>query len=361
VTEEGQRDAKRRAVADALRRIGGFDALSVPPVLFAGPALGYRRRARLQVGWPGGKLRLGYHAPGSRAVVDVPVCAQMSTGLAAAYGILREALGAAPALAGLESVELAVGSADGPGVAAFRLQNRAPRETRQSIRSLAPGLVQSKGLAGAAILTGGGGGGDRIIARWGDIRVAHDTPAGSLPGAPFTLRQLGWSFTQASFEANLLLVRTVMAALGEPAPERVLELYAGSGNFTLPLAALGIRMEAVEGNVLAARDLSDNLARAGRQAKVVAAPAKVALARAGGADAVLLDPPRSGAAALIPALAQRAPSRIVYVSCDPATLARDLRQLAARGYRIDSLRALDLSPQTYHVECVATCLLEKRP
>jgi 23S rRNA (uracil1939-C5)-methyltransferase len=181
-----------------------------------------------------------------------------------------------------------------------------------------------------------------------------------MPGAPFTIRQRGWSFSQPAFEANLLLVKTVIEALGEPVPKRVLELYAGSGNFTLPLAALGVRVFAVEGDRQAARDLSENLTRAQQQAQVVAAPVKLALQRISDLDAVLLDPPRIGAADIMPALAGLAPPRIVYVSCDPATLARDLRHLSERGYRVDDVKTLDLFPQTFHVECVVTCLLEER-
>ncbi len=356
VTEEAQREAKRRAVEDSLHRIGRIEGVEVPPVLYAGPALGYRRRTRLQVSWSDGRLRLGFHAPASHEVVDAPACLQMSPGLQTAHAALREALGAGPALKGLGSVELAVGSDDGPGVAVFRLFGRTQRETHQGIGRIARTLVEAGPLAGAALL----GAGDQVIAKWGDLYIVHRYPEGVLPGAPFTLRQRAWSFSQAAWEANLVLIKTVIAALGDPLPVGVLELYAGSGNFTLPLAALGIRMYAAERDLVAAEDISKNLAHAGLAAKVVAASAKTALERAGNIDAVLLDPPRSGAADAMPALTTLAPPRIVYVACDPATLARDLARLVKRGYRVDDMKAIDLYPQTYHVECVVTCILEER-
>lgn len=355
VTEEAQREAKRRAVQDTLRRIGRIAGVEVPPVMHAGPAFGYRRRTRLQVSWPEGRLRLGFHAPASHEVVDAPECLQMSPGLQVAHAALREALRAGPALKGLGSVEIAVGSDDGPGVATFRISGRMHRATRQGIGRVVHAVVEMGPLAGVALL----GAGDQVIAKWGDLTIAHRYPAGVLPGAPFTLRQRAWSFSQAGWDANLLLIRTVIAALGDPPPVRLLELYAGSGNFTLPLAALGIRMYAAERDQGAAEDLSRNLAQAGLAAKVVAASAKTALERAGDLDAVLLDPPRSGAAEAMPALTALAPPRIVYVACNPATLARDLARLVKRGYRVHDVKAIDLYPQTYHVECVVTCILEE--
>jgi 23S rRNA (uracil1939-C5)-methyltransferase len=148
VTEEAQREAKRRAVEDALRRIGRLGEVSVAPLLFAGPPLGYRRRTRLQVAWPGGRLHLGFYEPASRKVVDVADCAQMSPGLGAAYAALREALAKGPPQKGLGSVELAVGSDNGPGVAAFRLHSHPPRETRRGVSQTAQ---SRRGDAGGAL------------------------------------------------------------------------------------------------------------------------------------------------------------------------------------------------------------------
>jgi 23S rRNA (uracil1939-C5)-methyltransferase len=89
---------------------------------------------------------------------------------------------------------------------------------------------------------------------------------------------------------------------------------------------------------------------------VIAADVQAALGRIAAADAVLLDPPRAGAAEAVPLLLSLAPRRIVYVSCHPATLARDLARLAAGGYRLSDVRAIDAFPQTWHVETIATCL-----
>ncbi len=352
VVEASQRAAKRQAVEDALRRIGGLEEITVPPLLVAGPPLGYRRRARLQLRLAGGEFVLGFHAPGSQGVVDIPDCIQMSDGLRRAHAALRAALAAAGAPSGVAEIELAVGSEDGPGVAAFRMSRRAPRGARAQLEKVAAAAVSSDGLQGLAVL----GPFDRLIGQWGDVTISHQVSAGTLPGAPYMLRQRAWSFAQAGWEANQLLVRTVIEALGEPPPRRLLELYAGSGNFTVPLSALCGEVTAVEGDPQATQDLCENLARAGSGAHVLALPVERAFRRVAAVDAVLLDPPRGGAAAALPGLTALNPARIVYVACDPATLARDLRTLTGEGYRVAEVKALDLFPQTYHVEVVATCI-----
>jgi 23S rRNA (uracil1939-C5)-methyltransferase len=351
VTEEAQRAAKQRAVEDALERIGRFRGLQVAPILAAGPALGYRHRIRLQVRQSGGRAFLGFHRLRSRDVVPVDRCLQMSEPLARAFERLRLAVTAAHPVPGLAEIELAVGTDDGPAVAAFRFPRGA---ARAAVGRMAGPLLDAGDLRGFAILDGR----SRVETSRGEIELAYRIPEGAVPGAPFALRQRGWSFSQASWEANLLLLRTVLSALGEPPPRRLLELYAGSGNLTLPLAARRIAVTTVEGDGAAARDLEANLTRAGLRARVIHAHVEDALEKPEPVDAVLLDPPRAGAAALMPRLAAMAPRRIVYVSCDPAVLARDLSRLAEGGYRPETIQPLDLFPQTYHVETVAACVTE---
>ena len=352
VVEETQAEAKRRAVEDALRRIGGLNDLTVPPVIAPGPALRYRRRIRFHVSRQGERVLTGFLRPRSSRVVDVDACLQMTEGLERVYRALRAALAESGCPGGVAEIELAVGSDDGAAVAAFHLPREPPRSERAPVARFAQGLLRGGALAGWAALSPEGG----ILDAGGEITLTHDFPEGSVPGAPFTLRRRGWAFSQASFLANLVLVRTALAAMGDPFPSRVLELYAGSGNFTLPLTSLSGEVVAVEGDRDAARELEDNLQAAGRRARVIAGDVAQALARVDPVDAVLLDPPRAGAAEAMALLLSMAPRRIVYVSCHPATLARDLARLAGGGYRVADVRAIDAFPQTWHVETVATCV-----
>jgi 23S rRNA (uracil1939-C5)-methyltransferase len=162
-------------------------------------------------------------------------------------------------------------------------------------------------------------------------------------------------------QANALLLptlgRRLLALAGSG--ERALELYAGAGCFTLGLARRFARLDALEADPDAVRDLRANLRDAGiAHVQVLEEPLEHALAR-GALDALepqalVLDPPRAGLPdGAVERLARLAPARIVYLSCDPATLARDLGLFADRGYSLRSLEGFDLFPQTPHVEALA--------
>jgi 23S rRNA (uracil1939-C5)-methyltransferase len=171
------------------------------------------------------------------------------------------------------------------------------------------------------------------------------------------LRVSAGSFLQANEALRPALAGAVVEAAG--AGTLCLELFAGAGLFTLPLARAFVRLVAVESHPGAVADLEDNLSSAGLgNVEIVAQPVEAAF-EAGALgpllpDVVVLDPPRSGLEE--PArqgLASLGAPRVVYVSCDPATLARDIAVLADRGYELTSLDGFDLFPQTAHVESVA--------
>jgi len=162
-------------------------------------------------------------------------------------------------------------------------------------------------------------------------------------------------FSQVNPAANRLLLATVLAFGDFRAGERVLDLYCGAGNFTLPLARRGARVHGVERDAVAVAAAEANAARLGlTTARFTCAPVARALARVTEAyDAVVLDPPRAGAGDVLDALARLEARRVLYVSCDPATLARDARALGAYGYRVARVQPVELFPQTFHVEAVA--------
>ena len=156
------------------------------------------------------------------------------------------------------------------------------------------------------------------------------------------------------FQVNRFLVeKLVEAALPESGGETALDLYAGVGLFALPLAQRFGTVTAIESSSSAARDLEFNIARAGAAVRMEQCRVEDYLARADKTpDFVLADPPRTGLGKDVVAdLIRLAPPRITVVSCDPATLARDLAGL--KGYEIESLAMVDLFPQTYHLETVA--------
>lgn len=164
---------------------------------------------------------------------------------------------------------------------------------------------------------------------------------------------------EAFFQINQeLLSHLVDFALGDARGDSALDLYSGVGLFTLPLARRFKRVVAVESNSVAARFARRNIQQSRLEnARIVTATVTQWMTSAASdgvsCDFVLLDPPRAGAeSAVISGIQKLAPPRISYVSCDPATLARDLKKLLAGGYTIESLGAFDMFPQTHHVETV---------
>jgi 23S rRNA (uracil1939-C5)-methyltransferase len=308
VTIEAQHAAKKAIVERALGRAGiEVRAASAP--------YGYRDRAKLTVG-AGGVL--GFHARRSHDVVDVPACPLLGPELARALPALRALARGLPARseldvqAGAEGVHLNVSHTDATGT------GHAKREIDRLNAAGIVGLsIAGKRTLGAAAVNASEQG-----------RAPLPIPAGG--------------FAQVGRAANAALVDEVMSAVGA-APGVVLELYAGSGNFTRRLAAVATTVHA-----------SDAEPAAVERGKHVAPTAAWALRpQAVAADTVVLDPPREGADKPNLEAALKARRRVVYVSCDPQTLARDARRLEAAGLKLASAVALDLMPQTFHVEVVA--------
>ena len=332
-----QREAKAALVVDALARIGGYaagsyrlEALVPSPLEYR-----YRRRARLHRG-PAGSW--GFSARASDRVVPVGECLLFEPGLQSFADAVRAAIaeqGGLPEVTdlGLDLSDRGAGSLDlrtaRPAGAALRKRAEALLAKVPKLRGL------TLGMAGAAEFLG-----DPVIA---------DSPA------PARFRTRADLFSQANRTATPHLVRAALEALGAEANGRVLELYCGSGTFTLPLLETARHVTGVESSAASLSLLRRSATEAGLDAndklRLIAGDAvKVALPAA---DAVLLDPPRTGAAGLIPRLAALAPRRIVYVSCDAPSFARDAKLLAARGYRLERLTPFDLFPQTAHLELVA--------
>ncbi len=311
---QAAREAKEEIARTGLRRAIARGA-EVRELVEPCAALGWRRRARFSF-WAGDPRVLGFFAPGTKKITDVEQCPQLTRGLNAALAAIREHL--LPGLSARGEIHVIAGE---EGLCHVTVQGTA------SPKAIAA-LAAQPCIAG--VLHGTRSTGEVAVALEGGVFVA------------------GHGFAQASKEGNLALRAAVESALGDVGGARVLELYAGAGNFTASLGSAA-SVVAVE-SASTPKDVSDHV-------QWIEADAKDAveslLAEGDSFDVVLLDPPRSGARDVASLLPDLAPRRIVYVSCDVATLARDLETLAEGGYRTAYTQPIDLMPQTAQLEVVA--------
>jgi 23S rRNA (uracil1939-C5)-methyltransferase len=330
VRYEAQLEAKRKIVRDALERIGGLVLERDVEILGSPDPYAYRARARLVES----EGRVGYRIRGSHAIQGINECPILVPSS-------REAL-----------IQLSRSVAS---VARHSAAEESGTKTRP--RRASTEWILSAGTAGPAIVaevhrkTGGKG-------------------AARIPQESVTLDVLGESLRASSesfIQGNALMWDALAGEVrlqcttpdGESSPKRFVELYAGIGFLTIPLARCGLSGVAIESDRSALADLATNLAGCGLEKQVEIVRGRVEARRDLAkrfalADVLLMDPPRVGLEAITrDAIIAAAPKRLVYVSCDPATLARDLRVFTSSGYALVSVRALDLFPQTPHVEIVA--------
>jgi len=332
VAPPAQREAKRDVVAEQLRRVAGLPDAVVLPTLAAEETFGYRARVSLVAEG----RRLGFHRARSHALVEIDACPIAAPAVSAHLATARAWAAALRAPLRRVTVSAVPG---GVVLVAATDARPGPRDVHATEQ-----LLAREATVRGAVLRGGGA---RHVVGDATVRVEVE------PG--LALEISADAFTQVNPAANRLLVATVLAFGDFGTGDRVLDLYCGAGNFTLPLARRGVRAQGVERDAVAVAAAEANAARLGlATARFACAPVAHALTSPEGAfEAVVLDPPRAGAGDVIDALARLKAGRIVYVSCNPATLARDVRALGAHGYRLARVQPVDLFPQTFHVEAVA--------
>jgi 23S rRNA (uracil1939-C5)-methyltransferase len=337
---------KSEVVADAFRRIGKI-ALDAPVAVEPSPETGYRMRARLHVRG----TRVGFFREGTHELCD-----------AGATGQLLPDTGTV-----LARVAAALAEVGAPVVAAIELAENLEATERALHLELRPeARVPPAAFSGLARVPGVTG--VTAVAPPGDVLVLGGRPqvsdplaaiAGAAAPAGARLCRKATSF----FQANRFLLPTLVARVaGWVGPGPAIDLYAGVGLFAVALAALGHeRVTAVEGDRGSAADLAENAAPFAGRVRVVHQAVEAFLGAYAGepAETLLVDPPRTGLSrAAASGIAAHGARRLVYVSCDVATLARDVGRLLQAGYTLVHLEAFDLFPNTPHVEALA--VLDRR-
>jgi 23S rRNA (uracil1939-C5)-methyltransferase len=350
---DAQLAAKQKELAENLQRIGNVTPDSwLPPLL--GPHWNYRRRARLSSRFviKKGRSLVGFREKQGKYVADVQRCEVLAEPVGSLVAALADLL---TGMRGRESLpQIEVSLSDGEGVLVFRVLDPLHDGDLEKLREFEKAhglriLLQPGGLHTVAPLTPG------PI----DLHYRLDAFDLKLDFGPT-------DFVQVNAAINQTMVARAIELLEVGPGDRVLDLYCGLGNFTLPLARRAAEVVGVEGEAglidrARANAAANGIANARfHVADLSQPPEKTIPWMRNRYDKVLLDPPRVGAREVLSAVAHLAPRRVVYISCHTGSLARDLGVLTQdHGFRLRAAGVLDMFPHTTHVESVA--VLEREP
>ena len=366
---DAQLDAKRANVVAALERTAKLDHERaeelVRPCLPSKRQWGYRNKLELGAAFDEhGTFQLGFHREGTHDIASPGICPLAHDAIAKAPKALRGALRFAQGSADLGIFRVGVRHSLRTGDLEVALWTNPGSFPRGHIAKTVKSAVKASSIV-------------RVMADPGKARKIKGVE--TLDGKGCWEEQLGSASYLASapsfFQVNTAqaekLVACVIEGLGgrmaEDGPEGlddllIADLYAGGGTFSVPLAQAGAEVLAVEAAGSSVRDLRRNADLNRVDVEVIGGDAARELPELGDLDALVVDPPRAGLAdGVVESIAAAEPTRVAYVSCDPATWARDVARFEACGYRLESVQPVDLFPQTYHVEVVSIfARLERR-
>ena len=334
--------AKQRWLEDCLARIGKVPVGSLLPPLY-GEEWGYRRRARLSVRYVASKGALvGFRERRSTYVADMRRCDVLPPPVSALIPRLRELIAKLSVRERVPQIEVAVG--DDATVLVFRHLLPLTAEDEEHMRRFGESAgvhvwLQPGGPDSAAPLQ----------------PAKRDVLSYRLPQYDVRIAFEPTDFTQVNDSMNRALVSRVMQLLDPQPRERIADLFCGLGNFSLPIARLGANVIGFEASHALVARARENAAANGLIAQFEAVDLFHARIDAFGPfDKVLLDPPREGAVEVVKRIGAGWPRRIVYVSCDPATLARDAGVLVhTKGFTLEAAGVVNMFPHTAHIESVA--------
>ena len=337
---EQQLELKKQILIECFERIGKLTQLNILPTISANPWQ-YRNRSRWQIMNDASGFAMGYHEHSSHQLCPVKECPISSPYLNATIEILRNGSGKELFPEGKTELEVFASDADRSGLATVWAFGPPPMGFGERLMRAVPGLESVCWINKSTKQRIGWGPG-AITYHVGDyhFHIGHE----------------------AFFQVNRwLTAQMIEAVIGDIKGREVLDLYAGVGLFSFPLARRFERVTAVENDAEAAKNLQTNLGVVAQQANAVRKNVEQFLMTTDQRwDAVIADPPRLGMSAPVREnLLRVKPNKLVYVSCDPATLARDLKEfVGSSAYQIVSVQMIDQFPQTFHIETVVH--LERR-
>jgi len=334
-----QAEQKKEILGETLKRLGGMREIPSISVVPLPKPYDYRARVQLKVE----RKTMGFYQERSHRIVDVERCPISHPLVNRVIQALRDQ---SDFFSLMEEVEINVSPEEGRGVLLFH-----PRSYAQGAEPFAKELRQSQPMLKGIALTQKVG--HRLI---GDptlnftVPWSHEKEKGELK-----LRISPGSFSQVHPEQNRRLVQTVLQFSEVNQKDRVFDFYAGAGNLTLPLAMEGREIWGIEENRTAFKDAQFNMERNGiKNCHFIHGRVEDILSnwKRELPDLIVLDPPRTGCKTILDQVVGLAPRKIIYVSCEPTTFARDLRLFSERGYFLQRLGLIDMFPQTYHMEVI---------
>jgi 23S rRNA (uracil1939-C5)-methyltransferase len=347
-----QLDEKGKIFAEILWRSARVDSDRILPVIPAPEPYAYRARIQLKVRSIHGEPHIGFYRSGSHFVVAVPgSCAIAHPAINRMLPEIHRLVQLFTEPDKIPQIDIAAGD-DGTTVAVFHYIGSGPdaavtffRDNRHLVPSCAGIFLQSGRKASLQKI-------------WGTDTLAYHLTKESLPGIPeLKLSFSPGGFSQINYRQNQALIAAVIARLGLTGHERILDIYCGNGNFSLPLARMCREIVGIEeyGPSItdALRNAQDNSLGNVRFHCIDAVTGVREIAAKGDRfDVVLLDPPRIGAADIVRIIPELKPAKIIYISCDPSTLARDIGILRGQDYLVTDSQPVDMFPQTYHIESI---------
>ena len=338
--------AKQRVLLENFERIGKVEPQQVLAPLVDTP-WGYRRKGRLSVKFveKKGRVLVGFRESNGRYVADIRRCEVLHPAVGTRIAAIAQLLETLDAKREIPQIEIAAGD----DLVALIFRHLQPLSARDSEALAAFGQAHQLGIYLQP------GGIDSVAPLWpADARLSFRLPAYDVE---LEFRPL--DFVQVNAGMNLRMIDHALALLAPAPTDRVLDLFCGLGNFTLPLARRAAHVTGVEGDAGLVRRAQDNALRnqvrnATFHSADLAADQRDAPWAREDYELLLLDPPRSGAAEILEYLPKRGTRRVVYVSCHPGSLARDAGTLVNRhGFTLRSAGVMDMFPHTAHVESIA--------
>jgi 23S rRNA (uracil1939-C5)-methyltransferase len=330
---------KKEILMEVLRRLGRLKDIPLFSAVPSPQPYGYRIRVQLKVKGES----MGYYKEGSHQIVDIDHCPIAHPLVNQIIVSLRKT---SPSFFHTEKIEIHASPDDGKGILILHPSSFNP-QIKPSLNEFLQAHSILKGIT--------------IVGKQGFIPLGdptlHFMVSLNQQGEEnvLRLRTSPESFFQVNLEQNQTLIRTVLEFSNVMKEDKILDLYSGVGNFSLPLALMGKEVWGIEENKKAVEDARLNAERNGiKQCRFIRGKTEDVLKdwRRERPDLIVLDPPRMGCKRALDQIVRLAPEKIVYVSCEPTTFARDLWLFSGKGYCLQRLALIDMFPQTYHMEMV---------